>query len=236
METIEKKENQLTFSANIEDSLANAIRRYVGKVPVLAITEVEISRNDSPLYDETIAHRLGLIPLKMDKKIKEGEIKLSTKKEGFVYSEDMQGKIQPTSGKIPITLLNKDKQLKIKATIGLGIGEDHSKFFPGLMFYRTSAEITCDKEFAEDIRKTFPKNEIKEKSGKIVVKDNLKTELADFCDGLVSSNKKEITINFKDELIITLESFGQRGVEDIFLTSIAALKQDLQIVTKSLVK
>ena len=71
MKIINKKNNQMTFSAEIDESLANAIRRYVDQIPILAIDEVEISKNDSPLYDETVAHRIGLIPLKMEKTISE---------------------------------------------------------------------------------------------------------------------------------------------------------------------
>ena len=56
MELINKKDNQITFTAEIEESLANSIRRYMIQIPVLAVDEVNISRNDSPLYDVTIAH------------------------------------------------------------------------------------------------------------------------------------------------------------------------------------
>src|SRR3989304_2406390 len=67
MKLIEKNKDQIVFAAEIDESLANAIRRYVNHVPVLAVDELEISRNDSPLYDETVAHRVGLIPIKMGK-------------------------------------------------------------------------------------------------------------------------------------------------------------------------
>ncbi len=52
--------------------LANALRRSVDEIPVLAINEVDIYKNDSALYDEIIAHRLGLIVLK-NQKLKEGK-------------------------------------------------------------------------------------------------------------------------------------------------------------------
>jgi len=64
MKIIEKNKEKLRFVAEINEELTNALRRYANQIPVLAIDEVEISMNDSPLYDETVAHRLGLIPLK----------------------------------------------------------------------------------------------------------------------------------------------------------------------------
>ena len=86
MEEIEKKQNQITFKTEVEESLANAIRRYLNQIPVLAIDELEIIKNGSALYDEVVAHRVGLIPLKMGKGVNEktkGALKLSAKKEGF---------------------------------------------------------------------------------------------------------------------------------------------------------
>ena len=85
METINKTNEKYIFKAEIEDSLINSIRRYVGQIQIAAIDEVEISKNDSPLYDETLAHRLGLVPLKQNGK-KEGKLKLSSQEKGIVYS------------------------------------------------------------------------------------------------------------------------------------------------------
>lgn len=135
MEIIENKDNQIIFKTEITESLANAIRRYFDEVPVLAIDEVEISKNDSSLYDETIAHRLGLVPLKMDKKVKKVKLKLSVKKEGFVYSGELSPKKVVYEG-IPLTLLNKGQEIELVATACQGKGSEHSKFSPGLMFYR----------------------------------------------------------------------------------------------------
>ena len=46
---------------------ANAFRRaMIGEVPTLAIDDVRIYDNTSALFDEMLAHRLGLIPIRTD--------------------------------------------------------------------------------------------------------------------------------------------------------------------------
>ena len=143
MKIIDKKDNQMIFKLEIDESLANAVRRYFSEIPILAVDSVEISKNDSALYDETIAHRIGLIPLKMDKPTPEKTIfkfKLDSTKEGNVYSGELKGGKGVVYDNIPITLLNKGQELKLVATACLGKGSQHSRFSPGLMFYHDADE------------------------------------------------------------------------------------------------
>jgi DNA-directed RNA polymerase subunit D len=238
MRQIEKKENQLVFEAEISETLANAIRRYINQIPVLAVDEVEISRNDSPLYDETIAHRIGLIPLKTEKigKDKIKKLKLNVKREGNVFSGDLNGGVKIIYPEIPITSLSKGQELELVAIPKLGKGTEHSKFSPGLIFYRNSSEIILDKNLLDQIEKLSIKNEIKEKGNKIVILDNKKEEISDVCEGVCNRHGKKAEINPKKELIITLESFGQISVEDMFKQSIEGLKKDLSTISKKIDK
>jgi len=238
MKKLEKTEDQIVFTAEIPETLANSVRRYASQIPVIAIDEVEISKNDSALYDETIAHRLGLIPLKSKKGNgkKQGKLKLEVKKEGAVYSGDLKGDFDIIYKKIPITILSNNQELKLVATTKTGKGTEHAKFSPGLMFYRHVSEIIVDKDFYEEIKKVCPGTEIEEKSNKIVILDNGKKEVADVCEGLVSKAGKKADVEEKDELVITVESFGQMSPEDVFLRSIDALKKDFASLTKSINK
>ena len=237
MEIIEKNDNQIIFTADVDESLANAVRRYVNEIPVLAVEDLEIARNDSALYDETIAHRIGLLPLKTDKSVKEkttAQIKLVAKKAGMVYSGEFEGSVKQVYDKIPITLLDKDQELDIVANIRAGRGVEHSKFSPGLLFYRNIVEIIADSEFKEEIKKSCPNNEVKEKGKTVVVLDNKKKEVADICEEIARAHNKKAEIENKDGLVITIESFGQIDVKDIFPKAIEVLKEDLEDVSKKI--
>ncbi|MEM2541936.1 MAG: DNA-directed RNA polymerase subunit D, partial [Candidatus Korarchaeum sp.] len=49
----------------VTPSLANSIRRaIVGEVPTFAVDEVIFFENTTPFFDEYIAHRLAMIPLR----------------------------------------------------------------------------------------------------------------------------------------------------------------------------
>jgi len=238
MKLIEKKDNQISFQAEIEETLANAIRRYINQIPVLAVDEVEIIKNDSPLYDETIAHRIGLIPLKMNKSINEkSEInfELNPKKQGFVYSEDLKGKIPVVYEKIPITSLNKGQELEIKAIARVGKGVDHQKFSPGTIFYRNLIDIKITGDCPTEIIDTCPKRIFQIEKGKIVVKNSYKCDLCESCLEFCKKNGKDsIKLTPTNELIITLESFGQLSIEEIFEKSIEVLKKDLSELSKKI--
>ena len=144
MEIIENRPEKLILRMNANLPLANAIRRSVAEVSVLAIDDVEIYKNDSALYDEVLAHRIGLIPLKTEKKMSgktKIEFKLSKKGPCTVYSGDLRGPADIVYEKIPITILGDEHKLELVATATLGKGIAHAKYLPGICYYRYLLEI-----------------------------------------------------------------------------------------------
>ncbi|KAF8414281.1 hypothetical protein HHK36_002283 [Tetracentron sinense] len=71
VEVIRLTEDDMEFDMiGIDPSLANAFRRIlIAEVPTMAIEKVLIANNTSVVQDEVLAHRLGLIPIKIDPRL-----------------------------------------------------------------------------------------------------------------------------------------------------------------------
>ncbi|MEM5805936.1 MAG: DNA-directed RNA polymerase subunit D, partial [Candidatus Aenigmatarchaeota archaeon] len=123
---IDRSDSEIKFFVEgIKPPFANELRRIMmNEIPTMAIEWVDFVKNDSVLNDEIIANRLGLIPLKFDKKAYntpknckcEGkgcslcQVRLTLKKKGpgMVYAGDLKSTakdVAPVFDKIPIVEL-----------------------------------------------------------------------------------------------------------------------------------
>ncbi|XP_074605500.1 RNA polymerase I and III subunit C [Brevipalpus obovatus] len=68
---IRHTENEMEFDLiGIDAPLVNAFRRIIlSEIPTMAVDRVEIINNTSILQDDFLAHRLGLIPIKVDPRL-----------------------------------------------------------------------------------------------------------------------------------------------------------------------
>jgi len=209
---INKSDEKISLKTDMPISLANAIRRSVNYIPILAIDSLEISKNDSALYDEIIAHRLGLVPLKNENlklpsececKKEDGcgkcsmKFKLSAEGPCTVYSTDLSPK-KNILYKMPIVILGKEQKIEFVAIAKMGLGIEHAKYSPGLFYYRYSEDL--ENESDESFRKM-----------------------------LEEAKKKE-----NKELMIFIESWGQIKAKDIFIGAIEALNNELKVLEKKI--
>jgi len=150
-------------------AFANAFRRaMIGEVPTLAIEDVRIYDNTSALFDEMLAHRIGLIPIKTDLQTYTTQEKCSCGGAGCpactsTYTLSVEGprtvtssdlipqdpKAAPVYGNIPIVKLIKGQKLVIEARATLNTGRAHAKWQPTLVCgYKNHPVITvsdaCD--------------------------------------------------------------------------------------------
>ena len=167
----------------------------------------------------------------------EEQLTLSVKKEGVVYSEEISGKIKPVYGKIPLTILKKGQELEILATARVGKGSKHSKYSPGFMFYRNLAKIKIDKDCPKEVVNVCPQKILKNEGGKIFVSNESKCDMCEACSDFCKKNGKgSIELIPTEELVITIETFGQISEEEIFKRAIEVLKEDLKEVSKKISK
>ncbi len=233
MELIQKDDEKLTFVMPMTTTLANAIRRSVIEIPVLAIDECDVFKNDSALYDEVIAHRLGLIPLK-NQKIKKDEVvelKLKAKgKEGgvFVTSKELgELSVYPD---IPIVFLDEGQTIEILSRATVGTGLDHAKFVPGLFYYKKLAKIKIGKEAEANIELSKKYPEIFEFKDKLKVKDATKCEL----DEEDFKEYPGIEVKYDNDIVFNIETWGQMKTTDIFVESCNILKSNLSEILKKI--
>ena len=234
MEMIEKTDGEMVFVRGMDVSLANAIRRSVGEIPILAIDECDIYKNDTALYDEIISHRLGLVSLK-NQKMKAGqsvEMKMKAKGKGDVEMV-MAGLLgdDVVYPETPIVLLGDKQELELVARARAGKGNEHAKFMPGVIFYKhlPKIKISSEGEGHDELAELHPK--VFEMFG-----NKLRVKSASACD-LDADDLKSypgISIGFGDELVFMVESWGQIGVKDVFIEACKALKGNLSEVSKSL--
>ena len=212
----DKETQKLNLVTDMSFSLANAIRRSALEIPIMAIDEVEIFKNDSALYDEIIAHRMGLIPIQTEKTSKEVKFKVTGKGPKTIYSTDLVPEIG-TQFKIPIVILDEGQELEIVADAKLGKGVDHIKYSPGLIYFRHNIEPeVLDFVHVDDGGKvSFNEEELGTKEIPAEIKNKIK--------GL-----KEVK-----ELVFEIESWGQIDVKDIFIKSISALDNNLKELAKA---
>lgn len=256
IQILNKSENEIQFL--LEDSnpqFANALRRImISEIPILAIDTVDFSLNDSVLYNEIIAHRLGLIPLVFDPKkfhfkdehedgktcsMCEVVFAINKKGSGMVYSKDMKSSdpdVKPLFDNIPIVELFDDQKLKLEASASLGFGKDHARYQSANSFYRyyPTAKLSGKLSNAEEVMRACPKNSLKIDGDKASI--TLDCDLSKEC---VKIAKPEGALEIEGDptkFIFNVESVSGLKAEDIIFQSISILKEKLKNFGKEIKK
>jgi DNA-directed RNA polymerase subunit D len=255
LELLKKSESKQTFLIkDITPAIANSIRRaIIDLVPTLAIDEIEFKKNSSALYDETVAHRIGLIPLKTDLKSYNLQedckckdkgcahctllFSLKANKEGMIYSGSLKSKdpkVVPVYDDMPIVKLIKDQELELSATAILGYGKMHAKFSPAHMHYfgipiLTPRNQTSAKKVANELPDVVNLKGV----DKLEVKDILKWNSA--CEDTCLKNGVELEYSDKD-FVFEIESFGQLKIKEILTTSMDVLAKKFDELEKQVKK
>tara|TARA_B100001765_G_scaffold213132_1_gene178394 strand:+ start:1212 stop:1811 length:600 start_codon:yes stop_codon:yes gene_type:complete len=174
---------------------ANALRRIcLNGVPIFAIDTVDVIENSSAMMDESIAHRLGMIPLKTElSRFNEPDSRVllvldSGNKETSetVTSADLLSQdevVKPSSNKISIAYLAPGQKIKVEAYARLGRGTEHAKWNSSNVSILTHTDKNNEYELTVETTGALEPKEIV-----IAGVDELAKRLEEF---------KEILVNFK---------------------------------------
>ncbi|MFH1424612.1 MAG: DNA-directed RNA polymerase subunit D [archaeon] len=248
---LNKSNSKLRFV--LEDSdvgFANALRRtMLSELPTLAIEDVTFFENTSALYNELVAHRLGLIPLTTDLKTFKlpgscgckGKgcpkcqliFTLVRKGPGMVYSGDLKSsdpKIKVADDKIPIVKLLEHQNIKLEATAILGQGKTHAKWQPGIIAYQYYPNIDVKKQTCiKSAKEVCPKDVFDDKGVAALEKCDLCRECVDVC----GKDAIEVTgINTK--FLFNIETNGSHKPESIVIESAKYLGEKAKEFEKEL--
>ena len=185
IEVRSQSDDEMVFIVrDAEVPFINAIRRVaMVNVPKIAIEDVNIIRNDSAMFNEVLAHRLGLTPLVSDLDALEGlslpedddwgeytngiMFHLNEVGPKVVYSKDLissDSKIKPVYDTIPLVKLKDGEELNIEAVAKAGYGKEHAKWMPTTVCaYKQYPEITFndDVEIDYDCAQACPRGILK---------------------------------------------------------------------------
>lgn len=240
----------------------NSLRRImIAEVPTMAIEDVLVLDNTSVLYDEIIAHRLGLIPLTTvydrygspegcaDKELASSpecavrlylDVEAGENEYRIVYSGDLKSEdpdVRPTSDRIPIAVLGRGQRLALEAYARLGRGKEHAKWSPvTVAAFKYKPIININEDLCVLCGKCVevcPRKVLELKEDKIVVLNVLDCNLCKSCEEACEFDAIKISWN-ENTLAFTLESTGALKPEQIIVESTNILEKKLNTLLQFL--
>ncbi len=248
--------------SNTNPTLANALRRVlIADVPKLAIEDVEFHlgtigdesgtkeyKSSTPLFDEIIAHRLGLIPIPTDLELfnfRDGceecggegcpncTVIYSLNKKGpcTVYSGDLmpvgEVDLRVVDDLIPIIKLSDDQAILIYAIAELGTAKEHAKWQPTSgVGYKYYPDVTIDNEECDSCGECIdicPMNILEEKDGEVRVTDMEACKLCKSCVETCTKDAIEVK-GLEEKIVLQYETDGSLTTEEVLKKSLEILQ------------
>lgn len=239
-----KGENLRFLLEGTNAAFANTLRRIMtSEIPNMTIDVVEFQDNTSALFDEIIAHRLGMLPLRFDpdkfnmpneckcegKGCPSCQVFFALEKTGpaMVYSSDLKPSnknVRPTSPDFPVVKLLKNQHLKLEATARLGTGREHAKFQAANVSY--SYLPVLEASGSEDSKKAIgacPKGIVETKNRKLVITEPFECDECNACEDASGGSVKVVGDSTK--FVFRVESISGLAPEYIIGKAVEILEE-----------
>ena len=275
---LELKDRFIRFEIrNISTGAANALRRtLINDVPKLAIDRVvfrhgQIRSNDGnvfdsslPLFDEMVAHRIGLIPIKSDLKMNFRDectcggkgcslctvsYNINRTGPGLVTSADLlpftgNTELVPTDMNIPIVKLGPKQALLVTAEAYMGKASTHIKWqATSAVAYKYHREYDISKDDNPEwkgISEKYPGSVISQTNDVVTVTDDFPTrEVMTFINTAVRravvDKRPVITREDQNRFIFHFETDGSLSAKDVLQYALKRLPERLEDLYESIV-
>lgn len=241
IEILEEDDNRLRLILDgTNPAFVNSVRRtMMAKVPTLAIKEVDFINNTSGLYDEIVAHRLGMVPWNFDPEHyqlgAEGpqeQVEMVLKKDGpgLVTASDLKPtdkEITPTNPDIVIAKLIEGQEIDLEARAVVGLGTDHAKHQAATVSYMYYPNITIngtELDNPEELIKTVPEH-VKNADGPIEADEKTVYAMEGVTD-IEEGDDIEVTRQ-DDKFILSIESVSGLSPRQILNRALDLLDEEL---------
>jgi len=221
-------------------ALLNALRRaIISEVPIFAIEDVTFYENTSPMWDEYIAHRLGLIPLRAEWGTYNAEstVRLALEKQGpcVVYSGDLNvldPGVSVVDPEIPIVRLGKGQRLRVECVARVGTAKEHAKWQAGLASFRPVVKaVVKDKERFKELSGIDP-SQVESESKR---PEGLSSRLLNLCDEVAERAPDVVSIEKKDDaFIFYIETYVSLTINELVFAAVDSLTKRLDAFKEAL--
>jgi DNA-directed RNA polymerase subunit D len=259
VEVVSSTDEQLRFAVKgVESTFMNTIRRVMmAEVAIPAIEKVYIAENTSVLYDDIIAHRLGLIPLKGGEALTLTEkcdcdrkgcakcesiltMDVEAKEDNFlVYSGRLksEGSLFPANNNIPLAELNAGQKITLEAHARLGTGKEHAKWQPvSACTVTLEPVITIDREKCKESAvcvESCPKKVLSLKDKKLIVVSLWDCSMCKLCEELCPNEAISISYNEKNSMLL-VETTGSLTNSELVLAASDLILQKCDELSKAI--
>lgn len=247
VEILELKDRKAKFVlSDVTPAFANSLRRaMIADVPKMAIDYVDIYDNTSVLFDEMLALRLGLVPLKTNLGMYnlksecdckgEGcalcQVQLTLSAEGpcVVHSKDLKSsdpETVPVDSNVPIIELKQAQKVVLNAVARLGYSREHAKFQTvNVAGYKTVPVLTvsdkCD--LCKVCVEECPRNVFKVEKNKLVVTDLYKCSMCKLCVEACDAGALDVSTDNR-AFIFMIETDGSFTAQEIINNAVKSLR------------
>ncbi len=234
--------------SGVNNRFMNTLRRFAyGEVPTMAVDTVRFQENTSGMYDEVLAHRIGLIPLTYDDNAfsygSKKKVTLVLEKEGpcVVMSGDMKStddSVVPVYNNIPIMTLLEHQKLKFEADAILGKGKDHAKWQASVFGYKNIPSVKINRQKCTNCKKCIdvcPKNVFVMKDGKVGIDKSFECDLCNRCVEVCPDGAVSVTYD-KESFYVDIESVSGLSAEKVLKKALEEMGAHIEKLSKDISK